>query len=75
MVKEEGVEAWGVVTEALPNATFRVQLEDMPEHMVLAHVSGKIRIHFIKILVGDRVQIELSPYDLGRGRIIFREVG
>ncbi len=70
MSKEKGIEVEGVVTETLPNATFRVELAN--GHKVLAHVSGKIRMHFIKILPGDRVLVELSPYDLSRGRIIYR---
>jgi len=68
--KEKGIEVEGVVTETLPNATFRVELSN--GHKVLAHVSGKIRMNFIKILPGDRVLVELSPYDLTRGRIIYR---
>jgi translation initiation factor IF-1 len=70
MAKEQALEVEGVVTETLPNAMFRVQLQG--EHMVLAHVSGKIRMNFIKILPGDRVLVELSPYDLSRGRILYR---
>lgn len=70
MAKEEGIRVEGVVKEALPNAMFRVQLED--GHMVLAHVSGKMRMHFIRILPGDKVVVELSPYDLNRGRIVYR---
>jgi translation initiation factor IF-1 len=70
MSKEKGIEVEGTVTETLPNATFRVELPN--GHKVLAHVSGKIRMHFIKILPGDRVLVELSPYDLTRGRIIYR---
>lgn len=70
MAKEEAIEVEGVVTESLPNAMFRVELED--GHMILAHVSGKIRMHFIRILPGDKVKIELSPYDLSRGRITYR---
>ncbi len=70
MAKEEAIEVEGRVTEALPNATFRVELQN--GHSVLAHVSGKIRMHFIKILPGDRVLLELSPYDLSRGRITYR---
>ncbi|MFA5411062.1 MAG: translation initiation factor IF-1 [Candidatus Omnitrophota bacterium] len=70
MPKEELIETEGTVTEALPNAMFRVQLEN--GHMVLAHVSGKMRMHFIRILPGDKVKLELSPYDLSRGRITFR---
>jgi translation initiation factor IF-1 len=61
----------GKVLETLPNAMFRVELEN--GHKVLAHISGKMRMHFIKILPGDKVTVELSPYDLSRGRIIFRE--
>jgi len=70
MPKEEPIEVEGVVVETLPNAMFRVELEN--GHRVLAHVSGKMRMHFIKILPGDKVLVELSPYDLTRGRIIFR---
>ncbi len=71
MAKEEGITVEGTVTEALPNAMFRVELEN--GHLVLAHVSGKMRMHFIKILPGDKVTVELSPYDLTRGRITYRE--
>lgn len=70
MPKEELIETEGKVVEALPNAMFRVQLEN--GHIVLAHVSGKMRMHFIRILPGDKVKLELSPYDLTRGRITFR---
>ena len=70
MSKEDCIEIEGVVTEPLPNAMFRVQLEN--GHKILAHISGKMRMHFIKILPGDRVKVELSPYDLTRGRIIYR---
>ncbi len=70
MAKEELIETEGVVVEALPNAMFRVKLEN--EHVVLAHVSGKMRMNFIRILPGDKVKLELSPYDLNRGRITFR---
>jgi len=70
MPKEELIETEGVVVEALPNAMFRVKLEN--GHIVLAHVSGKMRMHFIRILPGDKVKVELSPYDLSRGRITFR---
>ena len=70
MPKEEAIEVEGVVAEALPNAMFRVELEN--GHKVLAHVSGKMRMHFIRILPGDSVKVELSPYDLTRGRITFR---
>lgn len=69
--KEKGIVLEGEVLEALPNAMFRVRLET--GHEVLAHVSGKMRIHFIRILPGDKVKVELSPYDLTRGRIIYRE--
>jgi translation initiation factor IF-1 len=71
MTKEEAIEVEGKVTEALPNAMFRVQLDN--GHTVLAHISGKIRMHFIRILPGDRVKVELSPYDLNRGRIVYRQ--
>ena len=71
MPKEEAIQVEGRVLETLPNAMFRVQLEN--GHKVLAHISGKMRMHFIKILPGDKVTVELSPYDLTRGRIIFRE--
>ena len=70
MAKEELIEVEGTVEEALPNAMFRVVLEN--NHKVLAHVSGKIRMNFIRILPGDKVKVELSPYDLTRGRITFR---
>ena len=70
MAKEDLIEVEGVVKEALPNAMFRVELEN--NHIVLAHISGKIRMHFIRILPGDKVKVELSPYDLSRGRITFR---
>jgi len=71
MAKEDLIEVEGIVREALPNARFRVELEN--GHRVLAHISGKIRMHFIRILPGDKVKLELSPYDLSRGRITFRE--
>lgn len=70
MAKEELIETEGKVVEALPNAMFRVELEN--GHLVLAHVSGKMRMNFIRILPGDKVKLELSPYDLSRGRITFR---
>jgi len=70
LAKQEGVSVEGTVVEALPNAMFRVELEN--EHRVLAHISGKMRMYFIKILPGDRVTVELSPYDLSRGRITYR---
>jgi len=70
--KKEGViEAEGTILEALPNAMFRVELDN--GHRVLAHISGKMRMHYIKILPGDKVRVEISPYDLSRGRIIFRK--
>jgi translation initiation factor IF-1 len=71
MAKEDAIQVEGRVLETLPNAMFRVELEN--GHKVLAHISGKMRMHFIKILPGDKVTVELSPYDLSRGRIIFRE--
>lgn len=71
MAKEEAIEVSGKVTEALANTQFRVELEN--GHQVLAHVAGKMRKHFIRIVPGDRVIVEVSPYDLSRGRIIFRE--
>ena len=70
MAKEEALEVEGVVIETLPNAMFRVELEN--GHRVLGHISGKMRKHFIRILPGDKVIIELSPYDLSRGRIVYR---
>ncbi len=70
MPKEEPIVVEGTVMETLPNAMFRVELEN--KHKVLAHISGKMRMHFIKILPGDTVTIELSPYDLTRGRITYR---
>jgi translation initiation factor IF-1 len=70
MAKEESIEVEGRVLETLPNAMFRVELAN--GHRVLAHLSGKMRMHFIKILPGDRVTVELSPYDLNRGRITYR---
>jgi translation initiation factor IF-1 len=71
--KEAGIEVEGRVIENLPNATFRVMVESGgQEYEVIAHISGKIRMHFIRILPGDRVLVELSPYDLKRGRIIYR---
>lgn len=69
--KEEAIEVEGTVTEALANTRFRVQLES--GHTVIAHVAGKMRKHFIRIVPGDRVRVELSPYDLTKGRITFRE--
>ena len=70
MVKEEALEVEGTVVETLPNAMFRVELEN--GHRLLAHISGKMRMHYIKILPGDRVSVELSPYNLNRGRITYR---
>ena len=70
MAKEDPIEVEGIVIEPLPNAMFRVKLDN--GHVVLAHISGKMRMHYIRILVGDRVTIELSPYDLQRGRITYR---
>lgn len=70
MPKKDGIEVEGVVKEPLPNAMFRVQLAN--GHEVLAHISGKIRLNFIRITPGDRVLVELSPYDLARGRITYR---
>ena len=70
MAKEELIETEGIIVETLPNAMFRVKLEN--DHIVMAHVSGKMRMNFIRILPGDKVKLELSPYDLSRGRITFR---
>ncbi len=70
MTKEEKIEVEGTVLEALPNAMFRLEIEG--GHRVLAHISGKMRMHYIKILPGDKVRVELSPYDLTRGRITYR---
>ncbi len=71
MVKKDSIRLQAKVTDALPNAMFRVELEN--GHKVLAHVSGKMRMHFIRILPGDTVVVEMSPYDLNRGRIVFRQ--
>ena len=71
MAKEQGIRVEATVRLALPNAVFHVQLEN--GHMVTAHVSGKMRMHFIRILPGDRVTVELSPYDLAKGRIVYRD--
>jgi len=73
MAKEDLIEVTGTVIEPLPNAMFRVELEN--GHKVLAHISGKMRMHFIRILPGDKVTLELSPYDLTRGRITYRAKG
>ena len=70
MTKEESIEVEGTVLEPLPNAMFRVELEN--GHKILAHISGKMRMHFIRILSGDKVKVQLSPYDLTRGRITYR---
>jgi translation initiation factor IF-1 len=70
MSKEETIQMQGEIAETLPNATFRVKLEN--GHLVLAHISGKMRMHYIRILPGDKVTVELTPYDLSRGRIVFR---
>ncbi len=70
MPKKEAIEVEGKVLEPLPNAMFRVELSN--GHQVLAHISGKIRLHYIRVLPGDKVIVELSPYDLGRGRITYR---
>lgn len=70
MAKEPPIKVDGTIMDTLPNATFKVELES--GHKVLAHVSGKMRMHFIKILPGDKVTVELSPYDLTRGRIVYR---
>ena len=71
MAKEDLIEVEGVIKEALPNAQFKVEVEG--GHEVIAHLSGKIRMHFIRILPGDKVKVELSPYDLTRGRITYRK--
>ncbi len=70
MSKEETIQMQGEIAETLPNATFRVRLEN--GHVVLAHISGKMRMHYIRILPGDKVTVELTPYDLTRARIVFR---
>ena len=70
MAKEEAIEMEGTVTESLPNTTFRVELEN--GHSVIAHISGKMRKHYIRILTGDKVKVEMTPYDLTVGRITFR---
>ena len=71
MAKEEAIEMKGVVKETLPNTIFRIELEN--GHMITAHISGKMRKHYIRILTGDNVTVEMTPYDLTKGRIIFRE--
>ena len=70
MAKEEAIQMEGVVTETLPNTTFRVELEN--GHVVTAHISGKMRKNYIRVLEGDRVKVEMSPYDLSRGRVTYR---
>ncbi len=70
MTKEEAIEMVGVVTNSLPNTTFIVKLEN--GHVINAHISGRMRKHYIKILLGDKVTVQLTPYDLSRGRIVFR---
>ncbi|MBZ0091715.1 MAG: translation initiation factor IF-1 [Burkholderiales bacterium] len=70
MAKEDTIEMQGVVLESLPNTTFRVKLEN--DHVILGFISGKMRMHYIRILPGDKVTVEMTPYDLSRGRIIFR---
>jgi len=70
VAKEDAIELEGTVLEALPNAMFRVELEN--GHKILAHISGKMRMHYIKILPGDKVKVEMTPYDLSKGRISFR---
>lgn len=71
MAKQEPIQFQGIVTETLPNTTFRVTLDN--GHLVMAHISGKMRKHYIRILTGDRVTVELTPYDLSKGRIVYRE--
>lgn len=71
MAKQKAIEQDGIVTEALSNAMFRVKLDN--GHVVTAHISGKMRKHYIRILTGDKVKVEITPYDLSKGRIIFRE--
>ena len=70
MAKEETIQMQGEIVETLPNATFKVKLEN--GHVVLGHISGKMRMHYIRILPGDKVAVEVSPYDLSRARIVFR---
>ncbi len=73
MAKQAAIEQEGEIIEALSNAMFRVELEN--GHIITAHISGKMRMHYIKILPGDRVKVEMSPYDLSKGRIVFRNKG
>ena len=70
MAKQDSIEVDGTITEALSNAMFRVELEN--GHEIIAHISGKMRMHYIKILPGDKIRVEMSPYDLSKGRIVFR---
>jgi translation initiation factor IF-1 len=70
LVKQDSIKVDGIITEILPNTTFKVKLEN--GHEILAHISGKMRMHYIKILPGDKVKVEMSPYDLTKGRISFR---
>jgi translation initiation factor IF-1 len=72
MAKEDLIEVEGTIKEALPNAMFKIELDN--GHQVMAHISGKMRVHFIRLLPGDKVKVELSPYDLTRGRITYREL-
>ncbi len=71
MVKEDVIEMEGTITDTLPNTMFRVELEN--GHMIIAHISGKMRKHYIRILTGDKVTVEMTPYDLSKGRITYRE--
>jgi len=71
MAKDDAIEVDGIVVEKLPNAMFKVELEN--KHIITAHISGKLRLNFIKIIVGDKVLVEMSPYDLTKGRIIWRD--
>ena len=73
MVKEDSIEMSGVVVDTLPNTTFRVKLEN--DHVITAHISGRMRKNYIRILTGDRVVVELTPYDLSKGRIVYRDAG
>jgi len=73
MAKEDSIEVEGTVREALPNTMFRVELDNQNGHIILAHLSGKMRKHYIRIVPGDHVKMALSPYDLTKGRIIYRE--
>ena len=71
MAKDGGIEVEGIVVEKLPNATFKVELEN--KHIITAHISGKLRMNFIRIIPGDKVLVEMSPYDLTKGRIVWRD--